>query len=256
MDGIGESLRYVQVLIILYLSSALKVSHRQLAGADIILLNKVDLVPESQTNHLQTLIEHVNPAATIYRTVRGQIDLGNIMGIGAYGPDRLLRERRSVFESLSLNDAGHDHDHDCEDSCQGGEHAHHVGPHHYELRGISSLQVRVPVLTAEQLRHLDVWIRTALWENHLPEEGSAPQRDASQFEILRCKGIFVTKSGETHVLQGVRSLYEITLVEEGGGEDVGLPEEGKLVLIGKGLNQRVRRSLEAVVGLKVSSEAP
>lgn len=216
----------------------------------------------NEVDHLQTLITHVNPAATLYRTVRGEIDLGKIMGIGAYGPDRLLRERRSMLANLSLEDSSHDHDHDhsCGEDCRSGEHARHVGPHHYELRGISSLQVRCPVLSAERLQKLDEWIRTALWENCLPEDDpriaagdQSARQDAIKFEVLRCKGIFVTETGETHVLQGVRNLYEIAIVEEGSNErdNVGLPDEGKLVLIGKGLGEKVRGSLEAVLGLSV-----
>lgn len=40
-----------------------------------------------------------------------------------------------------------------------------------------------------------------------------------------------------------RNLYEITVVD---GTEMGVPEEGKLVLIGKGLDATVRASLEAV----------
>jgi len=247
VDGIGESLRYPLYHSTLN-ASLFDVSllyARQIASADVILLNKVDLAGTVQADHLQTLIAHVNPAATLYRTIRGVINLVDIMGIGAYGPERLVRERQAV--AAELHDASHDHD--CDATCDSGEHAHHVGPHHYELRGISSLQIRCAVLTAEQLQKLDEWIRTALWENYLP--GDDPNPSASnRVEILRCKGIFTSAEGETLVLQGVRSIYEISVVEVSSDKrgSVGLPDEGKLVLIGKGLNGRVRRSLEAVVG--------
>ena len=59
-------------------------------------------------------------------------------------------------------------------------------------------------------------------------------------EVLRCKGLFVTTTGELHVLQGVRNLYEIAKVED---EELGLPDAGKLVFIGKGLHEHVRQSL-------------
>ena len=45
------------------------------------------------------------------------------------------------------------------------------------------------------------------------------------------------------MLQGVRNMYEVSKVE-GDEASVGLPEEGKLVFIGKGLDQVVRQSLE------------
>jgi hypothetical protein len=46
------------------------------------------------------------------------------------------------------------------------------------------------------------------------------------------------------VLQGVRNLYEL---EPLVGDDVGLPEHGKLVFIGKGLGDAVRQSLENIL---------
>jgi G3E family GTPase len=122
-----------------------------------------------------------------------------------------------------------------------GEDSHGETNHstHYELRGISSLQVACPVLTSTKLEKLDEWIRTVLWERHLP----AGSHDIG-VEVLRCKGLFTMESGEQHVLQGVRNLYEITKVDDGV---VGVPEEGKIVLIGKGLGAEVRHSLELVL---------
>jgi hypothetical protein len=56
--------------------------------------------------------------------------------------------------------------------------------------------------------------------------------------------MFGTQSGHTFVLQGVRNLYEL---EPLTGNNVGLPEHGKLVFIGKGLDNTVRESLEKIV---------
>jgi hypothetical protein len=56
--------------------------------------------------------------------------------------------------------------------------------------------------------------------------------------------MFGTQSGQTYVLQGVRNLYEL---EPLVGDDIGLPEHGKLVFIGKGLDDSVRKSLESII---------
>jgi hypothetical protein len=56
--------------------------------------------------------------------------------------------------------------------------------------------------------------------------------------------MFGTQSGQTFVLQGVRNLYEL---EPLVGGNIGLPEHGKLVFIGKGLDDTVRMSLEKIV---------
>lgn len=47
-------------------------------------------------------------------------------------------------------------------------------------------------------------------------------------------------SQDLYVLQGVQTLYDITKLEG----DVGIPETGKLVFIGKGLSPSVRDSLQ------------
>lgn len=197
--------------------------HRQIACSDIILLNKTDIAKEEAIRNLETRIQDCNPAAPIYRTVRGQIDLKNVIGIGAYSSKPDIARLRST--------EGHNHDHnDCNHDDSSSKSSH---------EGISSLQITCPVMTLDGARKLDEWIRAALWDGCLVEDAS------HKMEILRCKGLYTLKTGEQYVLQGVRSLYEINQVE--GEVDVGVPEEGKLVFIGKGLDENVRNSLLAAL---------
>ncbi|KAH9854758.1 cobW-domain-containing protein [Lenzites betulinus] len=217
-DGIGESLR-------------------QIAAADIILLNKVELVSPAEANATEAVIRGVNPAASVYRTTRGEIDLGFIMGIDAYASRQFLNETRKAAAPQCSDGHTHDHAHE-------HDHDHPEAPTHYELRGISSLQIDFPTLSSAQLDRLDEWIRNVLWEKQPPNRTNAT---SSPIEVLRCKGIFVTSDGGLHVLQGVRNLYEISQVEK-GEEELGLPDAGKLVLIGKGLDEDVRHSVLEYVG--------
>ncbi|KAK7682401.1 hypothetical protein QCA50_014606 [Cerrena zonata] len=215
-DGIGESLR-------------------QIACADVILINKSDLVQSAELDSLQSLVEQINPAASIYRTTRGSIDLKLMMGIDAYSSRKALLKDSptSHSHSESCDDVDHEHNHD-----------HGREPHHYEVRGISSLQVSCPILSPSRLQTVDEWIRTVLWENKLPDDSKTT---SSKIEVLRCKGILRISDGETYVLQGVRSLYELSPVSNFQSADMGLPDEGKLVFIGKGLEERVRKSLEMLL---------
>jgi len=97
-------------------------------------------------------------------------------------------------------------------------------------------------MTRYRLEELDKWIRTVLWENRIPD--NVPETPSSELKILRCKGLFVLESGEQYVLQGVQSMYDLSLVE---GDVTGIPDSGKLVLIGKGLDESVRQSLEKLL---------
>ncbi|KAG1880656.1 CobW/HypB/UreG, nucleotide-binding domain-containing protein [Suillus tomentosus] len=208
VDGVGESLR-------------------QIACSDVILLNKVDLTSEEQLRSIEELIQRVNPSAPIHRTIRGQIDLAHIMNINAYAGG--AKGLQSAQHSHGNND-NHDHA------------GHTVSSKHYELRGISSLQVTLPTLTRHRLQELDEWIRTVLWENRIPD--NYHQTGLSELKVLRCKGLFVMESGEQYVLQGVQSMYDLSLVE---GDVTGIPDSGKLVLIGKGLDDSVRQSLKKLL---------
>jgi G3E family GTPase len=194
----------------------------------VILLNKADLATPDALSQTEEMIRLVNPAAPIHRTVRGDIDLGLIMGISAYVSPPQIQSQAAVRE------ASHEH---CEDH---DTHNHAREPTHYELRGISNLQVSCPILSQASFDRLDEWIRSVLWENHIP--GASENQDV---QILRCKGLISMESGEQYVLQGVRSLYEMVKVDH--QIDMGVPEPGKIVLIGKGLDNSVRHSLENIL---------
>lgn len=203
-------------------------SLRQIAGSDVILLNKADLVTPGALAHTEALIRLVNPAAPIHMTIRADVDLGLIMGISAYASPPQIQPHIAVTDINHENCEEHD------------AHHHAREPTHYELRGISSLQVSCPVLSQVSFDLLDEWIRSVLWENRLPGIAENPN-----LQVLRCKGLVTMESGEQYMLQGVRSMYEMTKVGE--QVDIGVPEPGKIVLIGKGLDDTVRHSLESIL---------
>ncbi|KIK59356.1 hypothetical protein GYMLUDRAFT_74571 [Collybiopsis luxurians FD-317 M1] len=212
-------------------------SLRQIAGSDVIILNKVDLAEPSTVSATEAAIKYVNPTAPIHRTIRGELDLGHILGIQAYSSGKQLAPSSTPE---------HDHDHDHE---PGHEHDHSsssTAVPHYVSRGISSLQVSIPPLSSSQFAAFDVWIRTILWEGRLPDSGTTATEPSSEnaIQILRCKGLLLLTSGEQHVLQGVRSMYEISPVaDDDDSARSEFPHAGKVVLIGKGLGDEVRSSL-------------
>ncbi|MTH95813.1 GTP-binding protein [Roseibium sp. RKSG952] len=81
-------------------------AQEQLAFADIILLNKVDLVSEDDLSKVEKRIRRINPTATIHRTERCQIPFTEILGRNAFDLDRVLEIEPEFLEHF------HDHDHD------------------------------------------------------------------------------------------------------------------------------------------------
>lgn len=63
----------------------------QVAFADVILLNKIDLVPAAELDKLEARIRKMNPAARIYRTRDAAIDMDKILGLGGFNLDRALQ---------------------------------------------------------------------------------------------------------------------------------------------------------------------
>jgi G3E family GTPase len=54
----------------------------QIEGADILLLNKIDLIEKQEIEPLEVRLREVNPTATMVRTERCRIDAGLLFGIG------------------------------------------------------------------------------------------------------------------------------------------------------------------------------
>ncbi len=62
----------------------------QIAFADVILLNKIDLVPGAEVDRLEARIHQMNPAARIHRTRDARVDLDQVLEIGGFNLDRAL----------------------------------------------------------------------------------------------------------------------------------------------------------------------
>jgi G3E family GTPase len=67
-----------------------KVAREQIALADFILLNKVDLVSSEQLAVVETAITELNPHARIFRTEQSKVNLNELLDINAFDLDRKL----------------------------------------------------------------------------------------------------------------------------------------------------------------------
>ncbi|MBV1797138.1 GTP-binding protein [Siccirubricoccus sp. G192] len=83
-----------------------KEAEEQIAFADIILLNKMDLVEEAEAEALERRIRGINPYAEIRRSTKSAVPIEAVIGRDAFNLARIL-EREPEF--LSGEDA-HEHD--------------------------------------------------------------------------------------------------------------------------------------------------
>jgi G3E family GTPase len=76
----------------------------QIEGADILLLNKIDLIKPEQIEPLEAKLRQINPTATIVRTERCRIDPELLFGIGR---ERTVippeHEHQTEFESFAFS---------------------------------------------------------------------------------------------------------------------------------------------------------
>lgn len=83
-------------------------AEEQVAFADVILLNKTDLIDISNLEHVEARIRKINPYAKIIKTARCAAPLEEIVGLNAFSLDRVLEVEPDFLDS----DHDHDHDHD------------------------------------------------------------------------------------------------------------------------------------------------
>lgn len=62
-------------------------AQEQVAFADVILLNKTDLVNSAALEDLEGRIRGINAMAKIYRTQDSQVEMDNILGVQAFNLD-------------------------------------------------------------------------------------------------------------------------------------------------------------------------
>jgi G3E family GTPase len=80
-------------------------AQEQIAFADIILLNKTDLVSESELLALEQRIKSMNLMCKIYRTQNSEIEMDAVLGVGAFQLDRALQ-----IDPEFLGEDAHEHD--------------------------------------------------------------------------------------------------------------------------------------------------
>jgi G3E family GTPase/WD40 repeat protein len=62
----------------------------QIAFADVILLNKIDLVPPQELERLEARIRGMNAAARIVRTENAAVDMDHVLHVGGFNLDRAM----------------------------------------------------------------------------------------------------------------------------------------------------------------------
>ena len=112
----------------------------QIAFADVILINKTDLVSPDELSDVEARIRGINPYAKLHKTERAKISLDAVLGRNAFDLDRILD-----LEPAFLEGDEHDHGHEHGDHHHDHDHKHahgHGGLKHYHDEEIQSIALR------------------------------------------------------------------------------------------------------------------
>ena len=182
----------------------------QIAFADVIVLNKTDLVTPAELREVEARIRAINPYATLHRAQNCDVAIADVLERRAFDLDRILDIEP---EFLTVEDHDHDHDHD-----HGHAHEHH-GLKHYHDEHMQSVSVR-----------LDGDVDPAKfmpWINRVTQEQGP--------NILRCKGIVAMKDEpKRFVFQGVHMMLDGESQREWRPDE---KRESKVVFIGRDLKE-------------------
>ena len=198
----------------------------QIAFADVIILNKMDLVTEAELREVEGRIRAINPYARLHKTTKCQVPISAVLGQGAFDLERIL-EIEPAF--LEVED---EHDHDHHDHGHGHDHGHHhhhdhghdhKGLKHYHDEEMQSVAVRVDGDMDPN--------KFMPWINELVQKEGP--------NILRSKGILAFKDDpKRFVFQGVHMILDGDSQRDWRP---GEKRESKVVFIGRNLKENELR---------------
>lgn len=163
----------------------------QIAFADQIVLNKVELASEEELRQIEARLRKLNPLAPIHRAQRSNVPLDKVLGRGGFDIERIV-SLEPDFLNPAHGEAGHVHDEHCEpDHGHDGHHAHKHD--HTHDGGIHSVSIA----------------------SHRPMDGAKVSDWLAELvamkgqDILRAKGIIDVKGEDRRlVFQAVHMLLE------------------------------------------------
>ena len=178
-------------------------SVHQIGMADIVILNKIDLVDGVQLQAARDYIRDIVPRACVIETTRADVPLALLLNVGRFEIERLANRRpHDIHVHAENEEHGHDHGH------EDGDHHHHHTDH-------------------------TLVFSTWSWRSTQPVSFRALQRmvDRLPETVYRAKGIFFLAGapGQKGILQVVGKRASLTLSQDGWGDAA---PYSQLVLIG------------------------
>lgn len=215
----------------------------QIAFADVILLNKTDLVSPAELREVEARIRGINPYARLHHTQKCAVALEDVLSRNAFELDRILDiepdflkggHKHHHHDHHHAHDDHHHHDHECGPGCTHESHNHDHHHHHHHGHEHHHDNVKLSPIHDEEVKSISLTHegdvepeKFMTWINDLVQkEGSS---------ILRSKGILAFKGEEKRfVFQGVHMILDGDLQRDWKPDE---PRISRLVFIGRDLDK-------------------
>ncbi|KAK9328687.1 CobW/HypB/UreG, nucleotide-binding domain-containing protein [Lipomyces starkeyi] len=155
-------------------------AYTQISYADVVILNKSDLVDDETRRDIAERITGINSLATIIPTTFSNVDsVEEILDLSTVNNDLTRWENINAFNTKVF----HDH-------------------------RITTITLPLPVMSRDSYKLFDKWLQNLLWEDSV---------DSHRVEVHRLKAKIVLDSDEILIIQGVRDTYDIIPVSATDG---------------------------------------
>ncbi|XP_019373205.1 PREDICTED: COBW domain-containing protein 1-like [Gavialis gangeticus] len=181
---------------------------RQVALADLIIINKTDLVSQEELNKIRTAVRSINGLVKILETQRSRVDLSDVLDLHAF----------DSLSGISLQ-----------------RKLKHVQTTH------SHLDKSIVTVTFEAVgniteENLNIFMQNLLWEKNVKDKTGYPM------EVIRLKGLVSIKDASHQVIvQGVHELYDLEETAVGWKENE--ERTNRLVVIGRHLDKDILKEV-------------
>ena len=196
----------------------------QIAFADVILLNKIDLVSAEELAEVEGRIRAINPYAKLHKTTKSNVAIDDVLNRNAFDLQRILEIEPDFLNTG--DDHGHD-DHERGHDHHGHDHGHHDHGHKAHGHGLKHYH-------DEEMQSLSITLDGDVDpEKFLPWVNDYVQKEGAS--ILRSKGILAFKDEpKRFVYQGVHMMLDGDLQREWKPDE---KRVSRIVFIGRHLKE-------------------
>ncbi|NXU65635.1 CBWD1 protein, partial [Horornis vulcanius] len=206
LDGGVSALQVKYLLVMSFSLFFFFLIYRQVALADLVIINKTDLVSEEELNKVRTSVRSINGLVKILETQRSRVDLSSVLDLHAF----------DSLSGVSLQ-----------------KKLEHVRTTHEHLdKAIITVTFEVPGNIKEE--NLNLFIQNLLWEKNVKDKAGCTM-DVIRLKVSQKLPASLFCKSHQVIVQGVHELYDLEETSVAWKEDE--KRTNRLVLIGRNLDK-------------------